>query len=370
MASIRFIGSFRLQLWVISPAGLRIDQVLRMLSKDWHLSQKLFRGAMTWIIRSYHFRSFFPNHSEGFSFYFGGLGVETCSLDAASATATVGNSRQWGHYGRSYGEFCKSGHFWRFQTSRSFVSCGRRGTLWHSNMFHNVSKVVFVWQAQYFCVVFRRWVAFFVAGTALWRTPLSFCMHGRCSIWWWSVACGMLFPLTLYTWHSRLYTLHFALHTLHSTPHSTLYTLHSTLHPWHFALHTLHSTLCTLRFTLHTSHFTLYSPHFTLHTLHCILHTLHLTLQTPHFTLHTLHFTLHTPHPTLFTSHSTLCTLHSTLYTLHLTLRTLHSTLDTSHSTLHTLHSTLYTLHSTLYTLHLTLRTLHSTLDTSPHSTL
>ena len=77
--------------------------------------------------------------SEGFSFYFGGLGVETCSLDAASATATVGNRWQ---YGRAYGEFCKSGHFWRFQTSRSLVSRGRRGTLWHSNIFHNVSKVV------------------------------------------------------------------------------------------------------------------------------------------------------------------------------------------------------------------------------------
>ena len=27
----------------------------------------------------------------------------------------------------------------------------------------------FVWQAQYFCVLFRRWVALFVAGAALWR---------------------------------------------------------------------------------------------------------------------------------------------------------------------------------------------------------
>ena len=30
-------------------------------------------------------------HSEGFSFYFGGLGVELCSLDAAFASATVRN---------------------------------------------------------------------------------------------------------------------------------------------------------------------------------------------------------------------------------------------------------------------------------------
>ena len=30
---------------------------------------------------------------------------------------------------RAYGEFCKSGHFWRFQMSRSFVPRGRRGAL-------------------------------------------------------------------------------------------------------------------------------------------------------------------------------------------------------------------------------------------------
>ena len=71
----------------------------------------------------------------------------------------------WAPYGRAYGEFCNSGHFWRFPMRRSLVS--RRGTLWHSNMFHNVSRVVlcgrhntfatfsedafqFSWQAQHF----------------------------------------------------------------------------------------------------------------------------------------------------------------------------------------------------------------------------
>ena len=33
-------------------------------------------------------------------------------------------------------------HFWRFPTFRCFVSRGRRGTLWHSDVFCNVSKVV------------------------------------------------------------------------------------------------------------------------------------------------------------------------------------------------------------------------------------
>ena len=70
-------------------------------------------------------------------------------------------------YGRAYGKFCRGGHFWRFQTSRCFVSRGRRGTSWHSDVFCNVSKVVlcgrrntfatfsedalqFSWQAQHF----------------------------------------------------------------------------------------------------------------------------------------------------------------------------------------------------------------------------
>jgi len=38
----------------------------------------------------------------------------------------------------------KRGHFWRFHMSRSLVSRGRRGTSWHSDVLHNVSKVVCV----------------------------------------------------------------------------------------------------------------------------------------------------------------------------------------------------------------------------------
>ena len=36
----------------------------------------------------------------------------------------------------------------------------------------------FVWQAQYFCDVFRRCVAVFVAGAALWTGPSSFRVAG------------------------------------------------------------------------------------------------------------------------------------------------------------------------------------------------
>ena len=36
----------------------------------------------------------------------------------------------------------------------------------------------FAWQAQYFCDVFRRCVAVFVAGAALWTCPSSFFVAG------------------------------------------------------------------------------------------------------------------------------------------------------------------------------------------------
>ena len=102
--------------------------------------------------------------SEGSRFTLGGWGLRLCLPDVAQPSATVRNRSQpsaRGRYGRASGEFCKSGHFWRFQTSRSLVSRGRRGTLWHSNMFHNAGAI-------YCSVVFRRWVALFVTGAALW----------------------------------------------------------------------------------------------------------------------------------------------------------------------------------------------------------
>ena len=75
-------------------------------------------------------------------------------------------------YGRACGKFCRGGPFWRFQTSGCFVSRGRRGTSWHSDVFWNVSKVVlrgrrntlatfpedvlqFSWQAQHFARAHR-----------------------------------------------------------------------------------------------------------------------------------------------------------------------------------------------------------------------
>ena len=110
--------------------------------------------------------------SRGSRFTLGVWWVRVCSLDVAytQPSATVRNRPQpsvWWPYGCAYGKFCRRGHFWMFQTSRCFVSRGRRGTSWHSDVFCNVSKVVlcgrrntfatflqdalqFAWQAHHF----------------------------------------------------------------------------------------------------------------------------------------------------------------------------------------------------------------------------
>ena len=74
-----------------------------------------------------------------------------------------------GRYGRAYGEFCERGHFWRFQTSRGFVSRGR----WQAQHFRRVVLHVFAsrvvkavpcgdsvqipWQAWHFVRCNEKW---------------------------------------------------------------------------------------------------------------------------------------------------------------------------------------------------------------------
>ena len=292
----------------------------------------------------------------------------------------------------SMGEAAKLFLVESFQAGCHAVLRGNCGTLWHSNLFDNVSKVVlccrrntfvsfsqdelqFAWQVQHSTLYTPRSTLYTSHSTLYIPLHLTYTLHFT----------PYTLHSTLQTWHFTLHALHFTLHTLHA---STLHTFHFTLHTLHFTLHTLHaSTLHTFHFTLHTLHFTLHTPYSTLYTLstlytpHSILYTLHSTLHTLHFALHTLHSTLCTPHFTLYTLHSsfhtlTLYTLHSTLNTMHSTLRTPHSRLHTPRFTLHTVHATLYALHftlyaphSTLYTLHLTIHTLNSILYT-PDSTL
>ena len=138
------------------------------------------------------------------------------------------------------GEAAKHLLFEGFQAGCHVVLRRSRGTLWHSNLFDNVSKVSNLAKVSHEMLVLllprvsSRVFAFPVASPCLW---------------------GKL-----------------------RTPHSTLHTPHCTLHNLHFRLLTPHYTHSTLR----TPHFTLHNPYFTLHTLHFTLHTPHSTLSTPH----------------------------------------------------------------------------------------
>ena len=142
-----------------------------------------------------------------------GCGVELCSPDVAQPFATVRNRSQVsarGSYGCAYGKFCKRGHFWSFPASYSFISRGRRGTSWHSNMFHDVSKVVlcgrrntfatfsddalhFSWQAQHF----EDLRCHFVWQAQHFRRVVLrvFCeLHcQRCAKWWQDANSGVTF---------------------------------------------------------------------------------------------------------------------------------------------------------------------------------
>ena len=129
----------------------------------------------------------------------------------------------------------------------------RRGTVWHSNLFDDVSKMSKLEDVSYEMVVYLRPRVF--SNSTLY-TPQS----------------------TLYTLHFTLRTSHSTLYTLHSTLH-TLRTLRSALYTLDSTFHTLRSRLCTLHSTLCTLHFLLHNPHSTLYTLRSRLHTLHFTLQ-------------------------------------------------------------------------------------------
>lgn len=135
----------------------------------------------------------------------------------------------------AYGEFSRSGQFWRFRTLPCFVLSGRR----------------------------RTWMYLVDLG----GIPTCFTVAGALQ------TC-------------RVECRHFPFRASHSS-HFTLYsTTHSTLH-----VPTLHTTL----YTLYISPATLYI-HFTLCTHDCTLPTLH---HTPHFTPYTSHFALLFPHSTL-----------------------------------------------------------------------
>ena len=135
---------------------------------------------------------------------------------------------------------------------------GRRGTLWHSNLFDNVSKISSLEEVSNEMLVFLRTrVSSRVSGFPV----ASPCQWGKLeNLTFSNVPKQVVILFTLYTF--TLLTPHFTLHTpLHSslhTPHFTLSISRSLL--YNSALHTPH-------FPLHTPHSTLYTPHSTLYTL-------------------------------------------------------------------------------------------------------
>ena len=122
--------------------------------------------------------------SKGSRFTLGVWGLRVCSLDVAFVVATVRNRPQPFATVRVRTVWpC----LWEVLQRWSFLEVSDVWLLrfawqaWHFVTFRRVSQRVenrFAWQAQYFCDVFRRCVAVFVAGAALWTRPSSFFVAG------------------------------------------------------------------------------------------------------------------------------------------------------------------------------------------------
>ena len=116
---------------------------------------------------------------QGFPFHSGALGVEgvfawRCIYGRNCSQTVRGRSRE-PRMAVPMASSAKVVSFGGFQCCvASFRVACRRGTSWQSSMFHNV--LTFVWQAHYFRIVSRRWVAFVVAGAALCTLDVSCCV--------------------------------------------------------------------------------------------------------------------------------------------------------------------------------------------------
>ena len=122
--------------------------------------------------------------SKGSRFTLGVWGLRVCSLDVASASATIRNRSQPFATVRAIPVWpclCEVLQRWSFLGVADVSLLRFAWQAWHFVTFRRVLQRVesrFAWQAQYFCDVFRRCVAVFVAGAALWTCPSSFFMAG------------------------------------------------------------------------------------------------------------------------------------------------------------------------------------------------
>ena len=122
--------------------------------------------------------------SKGSRFTLGVWGLRVCSLDVAFTVATVRNRPQPSATVRTNSVWpC----LWEVLQRWSFLEVSDVSLLrfawqaWHFVTFRRVLQRVesrFTWQAQYFCDIFRRCVAVFVAGAALWTCASSFFVAG------------------------------------------------------------------------------------------------------------------------------------------------------------------------------------------------
>ena len=142
--------------------------------------------------------------SKGSRFTLGVWGLRVCSLDVAFTFATVRNRPQPFATVRAIA-------IWPcLLQKRCFLEVSNVSLLrfawqaWHFVTFGCVSQRVesrFVWQAQYFCDVFRRCVAVFVAGAALWTWPSSFCVAGAANRIGRAASSGDKVQIPWQVWH-------------------------------------------------------------------------------------------------------------------------------------------------------------------------
>ena len=126
--------------------------------------------------------------SKGSRFTLGVWGLRVCSLDVAFTVATVRNRSQPSATSATVRAIPVWPCLWEVLQRWSFLEVSDVSLLrfawqaWHFVTFRRVLQRVenrFAWQAQYFCDVFRRCVAVFVAqAPALWTCPSSFFVAG------------------------------------------------------------------------------------------------------------------------------------------------------------------------------------------------
>ena len=228
----------------------------------------------------------------------------------------------------------------------SFVSHGRRGTLWCSNMFHHVSRVVLCGRRKIFASFWKNEWQFSGRRGAL-ETSIIMLRGMRSTL---GVSrCAFVFgiPLSDFKWWQRANCVAGVAFSdmwwklaeaSHETPILKSLILgfvigklvgkrrfcSCKLKNWGVSHETL--LLRLQHVSCQVSSFPVASLclwgscKVSLHALHFTLPTLNFKLYTPHSALHALHSTLHalnynTPRFKLFTPHCTLYTLHFTLYT-------------------------------------------------------